>query len=143
MGSGGDQSGQNRSYRKDLSNIRCFTFGEMGHYASFHDKQALPLVVARVGPVYTGGALSANMASVLKDYYCPETEDNTFSAPAIIKKGSQRTGRKPKSEVNIPRLQQAIDHESILDDDKEFTPVEDMDELEGIPVPTKIQYVCP
>lgn len=59
----------------------------MGHYASFHDKQALPPVVARAGPVYISGTLSANMASVLKDYHCPEAEDNTFSAPAIIEKG--------------------------------------------------------
>ena len=63
---GVDQSGQNRPYQKDLSNIRCFIYGKWGHYASFYDKQA------HAGPVYASGALPANnMVLILEDYYCP------------------------------------------------------------------------
>lgn len=114
----------------------------MGHYASFYDKQAPPPVIVHAGPVHTSEALPANMVLVLEDYYCPDTEDDTFSAPAIVKKGVQKAGKKPKARVNVPRLQQAVD-QGLLDDDEELTPVEDMDELEDIPVPTKIQHQFP
>lgn len=64
----------------------------MGHYASFYDKQGPPPVIAHESPVYASRALSANMVSVLEDYYCPDTEDNTFSTPAILKKNVQKAG---------------------------------------------------
>lgn len=40
------------------------------------------------------------MVSVLEDYYCPDTEDNAFSAPAMIKKEAEKAGRYPKAGVN-------------------------------------------
>lgn len=142
MPSGGDQSSQNRSYRRNLSNIRCLACVEIGHYASFNDKQASPPVVAHAEPVYASGALAVNVASVLEDYYGPATEDNTISALATVKEGAQKAGRKSKAGANVPSLQQAVD-QGILDDDEELTPVEDMNELEDIPVPTEIQHVAP
>lgn len=59
-------------------------------------------------------------------YYCPDTEDNTFSAPAILKKDLQKAEKKAKARVNVPRLQQAVD-QGLLDDNVELTPVEDID----------------
>ena len=49
--SGDDQPNQNRSYQRYLRNIRGFTCEEMGHYASFYEKQAPAPVVAHAGPV--------------------------------------------------------------------------------------------
>lgn len=57
-------------------------------------------------------------------YYCPD--DNTFSAPAILKKDLQKAEKKAKARVNVPRLQQAVD-QGLLDDNVELTPVEDID----------------
>lgn len=45
-------------------------------------------------------ALPVNMVPVLEDYYCPDTEDNAFSAPAIIKEEAHKAGRKPMAGVN-------------------------------------------
>ena len=70
------------------------------------------------------------------------TEDNPFSAPAIVKKGVQKAGNKLKAGINVPRLQQAV-YQGLFDDGEEFTPVKDMDEVEDIPVPAKIQHVMP
>ena len=115
----------------------------MGDYASFHDKQAPPPVTVHAGPVYASGAIPANMVSVLEDYYCPDTEDMTFSASAIPKKGVQKVaGKKPKTKVNVPRLQRAVD-QGLLDDDEELTPIEDMDELEDAPISTETQHIIP
>ncbi len=68
-----------------------------------------------------------NIVSVLKDYSCPNVVNGTFSAPEILRKGVQKAGKKPKTGVNLPRPQQAID-QGILDDDEELTPVKDVDE---------------
>lgn len=40
------------------------------------------------------------MVSVLEDYYCPDTEDNAFSAPAMIKKEAEKAERYSKAGVN-------------------------------------------
>lgn len=40
----------------------------MSHYASFHNKQVPPPMIAHVGPVYASGALPTNMVLVLEDY---------------------------------------------------------------------------
>ncbi|MCJ1343492.1 hypothetical protein MMC31_001686 [Peltigera leucophlebia] len=115
----------------------------MGHYANFYDKQALPPVTLYAELVYASGALPANMVSVLEDYYCPDIEDMTFSAPAIPKKGVQKAaGTKPNTKVHVQRLQQAVD-QGLLDNDEELTPIEDMDELEDAPIPTETQHIVP
>ena len=117
----------------------------MGHYASFHEKPSPPPITIHAGPVHAGGALSANMVSVIEDYYLPEIEDMTFSAPAIPKKGVQKvTGKKSRIRVNVPRLQRAVD-QSLLDDDDDgkLTPIEDMDELEDAPMPNQAPHVVP
>ena len=51
----------------------------MGHYASFHDKQGPPPVIAHAGPVYSS---EANMVSVLEDYHCAGTDLFAISATA-------------------------------------------------------------
>ena len=56
-----------RTYpRRDLSHIKCFTCGEMGHYASLNDREQAPPVTIRVDPLE---AIPANMVQVLEDYY--------------------------------------------------------------------------
>lgn len=115
----------------------------MGHYASLHDKQTPPPVTVHAGPVHASGALSANMVSVIEDYYCPDAEDVTFSAPAIPRKGVPKVaGKKPRTEANVRRLQRAVD-QVLLDDDEGLTPNEDMDALEDGPTPTEIQHTIP
>lgn len=138
-------SDQNRSYRKDLSNIRCFTCGKMGHYGSFYEKPSPPPVTIHAGRVHASGALPANMVSVIEDYYLPEIEDMTFSAPAIPKKGVQKaTGTRLKTKVNVPRLQRAVDQGLLEnDDDGELTPVEDIDELDNVPLPSQTPHIVP
>ena len=139
-------SDQNRSYRRDLSNIRCFTCGEMGHYASFHEKPSPPPITIHAGPVHASGALPANMVSVIEEYYLPDVEDRRFfSAPAIPKKDVQKaiTGKKPRTQVNVPRLQQAVDQGLLDYKDGELTPIGDMDELEDEPLPIETPLIIP
>lgn len=88
------------------------------------------------------GALPANMVSILEGYYYPDTEDNTISVSAIVKNGAQKAGGKFKAGVDVPCLQQAVD-QGIFNDDEKLTPVEDIDKLKDIPVPTEVKHVVP
>lgn len=99
-------------------------------------------MLAHAGPVQASGALPAHMDSVLEDFFCPDTGDDTISEAVIIKKRAQKAGRRSKAGVNVPRLKQAVD-QGMLNDDDGLTLVEDMDKLEDMPVPTKIQHLVP
>lgn len=78
----------------------------MVHYTSFHEKSSSPLVTIHAGPVYVSKALSANIISVIDDYYLPKIEDITFSTPTIPKKGIQKSTRKKlRTKINILHLQ--------------------------------------
>lgn len=82
------------------------------------------------------------MVLVLEDYYCPDTQDMTFSAPAIPKEGIQKAGKKPQAKVYVPHLLRAAD-KSVFDDDEELTPVENTDGFDDTLVSTKIQHAMP
>ena len=128
-----------------MSNIQCFTCEEIGHYANFHEKLSPPPIIIHAGLVHTCGILSVNMVLVIEDYYLSEIEDMTFSAPAIPKKGVQKaTEKKSKTRINVPCLQRAVD-QGLLDDDddRELTPIEDMDKLEDAPMPNQAPHVVP
>lgn len=61
---------------REFSHIKCFTCGEMGHYASLHDReQAPPGCGCWVDPPE---AVAANMVQVLKDYYQLEEGEEFF-----------------------------------------------------------------
>ncbi|MCJ1349341.1 hypothetical protein MMC31_007577 [Peltigera leucophlebia] len=70
---------------RDLSHIKCFTCGDMGHYASLHDREQAPPVTIRVDPPE---AVPANMVQVLEDYYQPE--ENLLQLPSYGKEGPRR-----------------------------------------------------
>ena len=112
---------------------------------SFHEKPSLPPITIHAGPVHASGALPANMVSVIEEYYLPDVEDRKFSALAIPKKDVQKatTEKKPRTQVNVPRLQQAVDQELLDDNDGGLTPIEDMDELEDEPLPIETPHIIP
>ncbi|MCJ1345426.1 hypothetical protein MMC31_003633 [Peltigera leucophlebia] len=107
---------------RDLSHIKCFTCGEMGHYASLQDREQAPPVTIRVDPLK---AVPANMVQVLENYYQPE--ENLFSAPVIRKGRVEKAAKKPRLSVNLEKLQQAAWHHIDAFDER----LEDM-------VPTRI-----